>query len=357
VRVSLRSKQQRDARVDGTITVPYAAARRSGYRLRWLLLVALVLSPVFFLVWVTLAPVLLLISDGIMTTEPVLLRAGQEGIVVRVFAEPGAAVSELTPLIDIDSTEIRARLKVLREEREKLLRRSEELKRRAMVVLDSHAEDLKTLDTSLNELADKFAKLQARGMQTMAEMLQLDRERRDLLVIMKKNQLDYLRLDATGSIDSVSRALRELDLEIASEEARDALLTIRASNDGAVNDVFVSAGEFVQPGELLAQISNLSAPVVNVYLQPKRMDLARVGRGVTILLPNGDRLDGEIVRPPQLTQAIPPALAGPFEEGKPALKVVVKFLSQPRGFIEGLPVRVSFRRRFWEASEAPESGV
>ncbi|WP_412496154.1 hypothetical protein [Shewanella chilikensis] len=79
------AKAQQPTRDQG-LKVDYAPAKRGGMKWRWYLLLLLVIAPVVLLLWVLLRPSLFVLAPGILTSEPLEMRAMQKGQIIGAFS-------------------------------------------------------------------------------------------------------------------------------------------------------------------------------------------------------------------------------------------------------------------------------
>ncbi|MGX2952180.1 hypothetical protein ACWAU3_03095 [Shewanella sp. JL219SE-S6] len=85
------AKAQQPTRDQG-LKVDYAPAKRGGMKWRWYLLLLLVIAPVVLLLWVLLRPSLFVLAPGILTSEPLEMRAMQKGRLLELSVQPGSRV-------------------------------------------------------------------------------------------------------------------------------------------------------------------------------------------------------------------------------------------------------------------------
>lgn len=331
-----------DADADHGFKVTYGPAKRTAFRWRWYLMLLLVLSPITYFAWHLTTDRLLVEADGILTTEPISIAATHSGVVTQVMVKPGDHIDVDQILLDLSSPVTEARLRVLSSNLNELREFQGTVLLQVQGILDAYEGRLEQDNRQLEEFTRKYEELDERGLLLNSNDLQLLRDRRSLFAEIKNLEIDRQRAEAILYSNDIANAIRELEIDIAETQARQSQLDVRALTSGVVNRVFALNGEFVDVGDPLFEVSNLTEPVINVYLQPERMAHAVVGSAVTIKSPDGSRFDGVVKAPVQVTDTIPASLAAPFQGAKSAIKLVVGFREAPDRWIEGLPVRVSF---------------
>lgn len=211
-------------------------------------------------------------------------------------------------------------------------------------ILRHKEEILRQADEEQNGLFVNYDKLKEKGLISLNDQLALIQAHRTIQSDISDLKLAYERAESFHYTKELADAIRTIELDIAIADARQQQLSVRAKQEGIVNQVFAKAGEYVAEGSTLAEISNHPEPVVHLYLKPERMSYARAGQLATIRLPNGSSYRGKIKDPAQVVEKIPASFVGPFEGSKRAIKVVIHFDSQPEYWIEGLPVEVELDR-------------
>jgi len=102
------------------IDVKYAKAKRGGFRGRWYMLLLLVTAPVILMLWLLSRPYLFVLAPGIVTTEPLEVRAPQRGIISEILVSQGMYVQENEPLLILEDTLLDAQITELKRQRAKL---------------------------------------------------------------------------------------------------------------------------------------------------------------------------------------------------------------------------------------------
>lgn len=335
-------KKSDPTRHDG-FKVEYAGAKRAGFRWRWRFMLLLVVSPILVWGWIVLQEQVLTRADGILTTEPIQMRASKSGFVTDVSVMPGDKVTAGQQVFDLSSPEIDRKIKHWQASLDRLLTYREKMIADLRTVLEDYGKKLEASRAKQDAFADRYRQLAEKGLFKLADQMQLNEMRRALSEDERKQLVDLERLESLRYTNDLADVIRDLELQIAVAEVQQAQLDIRIDQDGVVNRLYVKQGEYVTEGDPLMEMSNYDEPVVNVFLKPERMGYAQVGREVVIILPDRSRYAGVVGEPPQITETVPASLAGPFEGSKRAIKVVVAFKDIPDSWVEGLPVKVRFK--------------
>lgn len=335
--------------VDNGLKVEYAPARRGGMKWRWYLLLLLVITPLLVLSWVILRPSLLVLAPGIMTTEPLEMRAHHKGLLAEVQVHPGEQVIAGQVLGRLINAELSAKIAELKRQMAQL----EDISTQSnQAILDQLQQQIKVAEEGVRRqgsLVYQFENFKKQGIVPAADMaavhqaysnakLVLEQARTDLLIAQQRQQQEL-------QAGVVSQARNSLMLQLAELQARNEALTLKAPFSARVADLLVQEGEYIAEQQPLLWLSGRSQPVVVSYLDPRYLDYVRLGQTASIKLPNGTYLDGVINEPTELVGKVPAQLAGPFDGEKPALKVTLTLKPDKNvelSNVEGVPVEVSF---------------
>lgn len=335
-------KKTDPTRHDG-FKVEYAGAKRTGFRWRWRFMLLLVVSPILIWGWLVLQEQVLTRAEGILTTEPIQMRASKSGFVTNVAVMPSDKVTAGQQVFDLTSPEIDRKIKHWQESLDELLAYRERMITELQTVLEDYGRKLEASRAKQDAFADRYRQLAEKGLFKLADQMQLNEMRRELSEDERQQLVDLERLESLRFTNDLADEIRDLKLQIAVAEVQQAQLDIRVNQDGVVNRLYVKQGEYVSEGDPLIELSNYDQPVINVFLKPERMEYAQIGREVVIILPDRSRYDGVVHEPPQIAETIPASLAGPFEGSRRAIKIVVAFRELPEAWVEGLPVKVRFK--------------
>ncbi|GAB1064367.1 HlyD family efflux transporter periplasmic adaptor subunit [Shewanella algae] len=331
------AKAQQPTRDQG-LKVDYAPAKRGGMKWRWYLLLLLVIAPVVLLLWVLLRPSLFVLAPGILTSEPLEMRAMQKGRLLELSVQPGsrvdagldASIDELQrQLAELTPPSLEQDLAILGQLEQRVLVAEQGVKRQDELL--SQFESFRK--QGVVPTADMAAVMQAHTSARMA----LEQARAELL---QQRQLQQQEREA----GVIAQSRNSLLLKLAELQAKRQQLTIQAPFAGRVADVLVQQGETIAEQQPMLWLSGRAQPVVVCYLAPKYLNYVAQGQQASVKLPNGTRIRAEIKEPTELVGKVPKQLSGPFDGDKPALKVTLALHQSLPLAIEGVPVEVSFDR-------------
>ncbi len=341
MRIHYRSAKARTPTEEQGIPVQYAAGRRGGFRLRWYLLLALVISPVLILLWLTSRQWLLVTAPGLLTTHPVDMIAPEQGRVAELLVHEGQRVKAGQKLLRLSNRALEYEI----QELEGQLLQMEHSNRQAEMeaLLERSIEQTEALSQRIKTLLERIEGYQGRVVPAMdlASLLQsynasLQMTEAARLQLQEKQQ-SYLLY---GPLAQAKRSMRQ---QLAVLHARQHNLDIRAPHDGLVSDLGIQPGAWVEQGQSLLFLSGGQPTEVAAYIEPRHLDYSRVGQRAWVSLPNGARRAARVARPAELAARTPASLKGPFDGEKPALRLTLKFDQPLTGHLpEGLPVQVRF---------------
>jgi multidrug resistance efflux pump len=342
MKVEFKGKKQSEPTRHGDFGVRYAPAKRAAFKWRWYFLLLLVISPILYFLWQVVDEQVLVQAEGILTTEPVVLTASQDAFIETVLTDPGDPVKSGQILIDLKSPEIEREVELLGEKLAGLKDGAAQAMERVKSLRSKQVDMLEAALETHTKLTKDYEGVKYEGLVALGDKVTLEEAYREVKSELTEAKVKYEIESNYEKRAAWVEAFSELERKQAIAQVKQELLNVRSPKDGIVNEIYVSVGEYVSEGNLLAEISNYPEPVVDVYLHPKRMEYTRVGQMTTVTLPNGQKHRAQIKEPVQIVEKLPGALAGPFEESKTAIKAILHFENPPERWIEGLPVKVLF---------------
>lgn len=342
MKVTFKTEKQKNPNRNDGFKVVYAPAKRLAFKLRWYFLLSIVLSPLVYFTWYMVNQELLVKADGILTTEPITLDASQSAFVDKVLVAAGEQVEKDQVLIALSSPEIEKEIAILTRKYNKFKAYYDEGYKTLDALHLRQIASYKNAKASQDNINAEFSEYNKQGMLPLNDRLAMQQ---NTVLAETKYQEALIEREAVLAAHKngqLANTLLDLELALSDAKVKREQLSIRAPKSATINDVLAIEGEHVSGGHALVAISNLSEPVVNVYLAPERMDFAKIGQTATITLPNGDEYIGSVNRSVQMSQKMPSILAGPFEGNKSALKVTLDITDAPESFFEGLLVKVRF---------------
>ncbi|MBO2694803.1 HlyD family secretion protein [Shewanella algae] len=341
------AKAQQPTRDQG-LKVDYAPAKRGGMKWRWYLLLLLVIAPVVLLLWVLLRPSLFVLAPGILTSEPLEMRAMQKGRLLELSVQPGSRVDAGQALGRIADAGLDASIDELQRQLAELTPPSLEQDLAILGQLEQRVLVAEQGVKRQDELLSQFESFRKQGVVPTADMaavmqahtsarMALEQARAELL---QQRQLQQQEREA----GVIAQSRNSLLLKLAELQAKRQQLTIQAPFAGRVADVLVQQGETIAEQQPMLWLSGRAQPVVVCYLAPMYLNYVAQGQQASVKLPNGTRIRAEIKEPTELVGKVPKQLSGPFDGDKPALKVTLALHQSLPLAIEGVPVEVSFDR-------------
>ncbi len=339
------SDKANQPKVDQGLRVDYGAAKRGAYRARWYLLLALVLLPVMLVLWIIMRPQVLVLANGIISTEPLELRSPATARLLAIPVSKGQQVEYGTVLLQLQDLQLDAQINELQRQLRQLM---VPVTTPDQAVLQQRQASISIAEQAVSqqsEYLDSYQNFKRSGLVLTHEMAAVQQTLTNAKLALEQARTDAIQLQQQQEIQqlagSVAQAQRQLQQALAQLQAQRDQLQPSAVAPGHVIDIQVKPGEFVQQNQPLLLLSNRPAPVIFGYLAPKYIDYATVGAKASVTLPNGDKVRAEVTEPAQLLERLPANLAGPFDGEQAVLKLTLT-PQQPITQVEGVPVEISF---------------
>lgn len=342
MRINFKTEKQKNPTRNDGFNVIYAPAKRLAFKLRWYLLISLIISPILFFTWYMIENRVLISAEGILTSEPIQINASQSSFVLDIKVIAGEKVNDKQIIIQLTSPKIEqqynflsAQYKTFKAHHNNGLKSLEALYLRKISTY-------KAAKYAQQKINKEFKVYGEQGILPLTDRLLIEQNSVAIEGLYQQALIDYESAVNEHLNGQLANTLLNIELALSDLETKKKLLTILSPKNGTINQVFVKQGEFISEGNPLFSISNLTQSVIHVYLSPERMNFAEIGQTANITLPNGDEFVGTINRPTQMSEKLPSILSGPFDGHKPAIKVYLSLDKQPDVVIEGLPVGVRF---------------
>ncbi|MGI2258277.1 HlyD family secretion protein [Shewanella sp. GXUN23E] len=332
--------------VDEGQTLPYAKAKRSGYRLRWYLLLTLVTAPLLLVFWVLSKPLWFISAPGIITTEPLPVRAPKAGQLSAIRVKEGDRVAEGQLLAVIGQPETQAMIddiakrrealdKVSNQEEQAILRQLQNKVKVAQAGLDKQQKLLRDMNQFMEQRLIPVSDTLATVRYYSEAELDLQQAKVELL-----NELQQQKIaQQTGP---VARLKADYEMQLTRLYAQQSQLSLKSPLASQVTQVEVQQGEYIPADTTLMWLKGRQTAVIIAYLAPKYMDYVQIGQQASVIMPNGQRIKAHIEEPSELVSKLPKQLSGPFDGEQAVMKVVLTPSEALPNNIEGLPVNVSF---------------
>jgi multidrug resistance efflux pump len=320
---------------DNGLKVLYGPSKRVAYRLRWYLILALVLSPLVYVFGRITLDLLRVEVPAQLQVPSTEIRALESGTIADVGVEVGGRVEPGDLLLRLDNPDWRLRLDQLQP---------------------ASADNPNGLGNSATSLQNSTVRLQGQvvqlfkglhreGATSSAELLrsEVDLNMQRLALLELERRLRQERFQVEGEPIQNLRDGRERDWLAARLD----LLSIRADNPGRVSELLVNKGESVGPGTLLMRVERAEEPLLWIYLRPRDAELARPGGSVEVRMPDDSWLKARILQQADLARLLPRGLRSSVGgEGLASLGADGLALQLPARFEKALPLQ-------WRVDQLP----
>ncbi|WP_022940703.1 HlyD family secretion protein [Psychromonas hadalis] len=345
MKVNFKLHKQRNPSQESGVKVSYGQTKRLGYRIRWFLILFLVLSPVVMITYKLVYPNLVDQAPAILSFTPIDMVAPKAGLINIKVRSVGDSVKKGEVLYQIQDRSLEAEITFLETEVAKFNADSSQQKTRLL-----YQEKVSIAYKNLVEMKKvykrylHFSKIGQLSAIDFAAIVNLYNNAEKALSSAKVElQVHQTNYSLTGQYADSLRAVKKA--LVVKKGERDEL-TVYSPYDAFIIEISVISGQMVSQGQSLMMISDAKKqPEVIAYLDAKYILNSQVGRKVTIEFPDGRDYAGIIAHPTELASKIPSQLSKPFEAQKSMMKVVVHFVKErPADFelMEGLPLSVLF---------------
>ena len=336
-------KQLQPQSEDG-VKVVYGKAKRTGYRIRWYFLLALVISPIIVMSYFLYREHLMVIAPGLITSTPLTLTANDDGVVGAIDVKVGNTLDAYTQITRITNQAISDEINYIEQALESL----PDTTSADFSVYIQAIEDAQTSLNSIEEITQRYHAHRKNGKvsdsdyaavinaNTAAQMELASRK----IALEEARRLHFERQKA----GAISTARRALEKELVVKHAKFAALNVTTPYRARIVDVRAIEGERVNKGDPILTIARDQKPHVIAFLKPKFIERAKVGAKASIEFADGQSYSATVSEEVELVSKLPVQLAKPFE-GQPAfLKVRLDIDDDlPRSrWVEGNTVEINF---------------
>ncbi|QEY60195.1 HlyD family efflux transporter periplasmic adaptor subunit [Pseudomonas sp. C27(2019)] len=334
MKVRFTSNKERNPAQDGGLKVIYAPSKRIAYRLRWYLILLVVASP---FIWFSskLIGSMVLLDAPARTVQPLTeVRALESGTIRQLRVKTGDQVASGTLLVVLDNPVLLAQHQAVMDTLDVMTLGGTPLQRQQQI-LHQQLERARLRSIELQRLVDMGAATrgelyQARDLLNDRQVALAEIERQlaptnDQEIYTRRNQSDLIALD---------KRLEQLQ--------------ITANSDVVIRDIVVNEGEAVGPGTLLMQLQKRGIVEIEVYLDARQRELARIGQELKLRLPDGQWLDAKVTSEPKLVTRLPPGMRTAFDNDASKLLLMVETIELlgQEWQIDNLPLTARFPSRF-----------
>ncbi|KIP97693.1 MULTISPECIES: biotin/lipoyl-binding protein [Pseudomonas] len=333
MKIRFNSPKERHPTQDNGVEVLYAPGKRLAFRLRWYLILFLILLPALWLAGRYGLELVRIEAPALVRLPTLEVRAMQPGQVRNIAVQAGDHVDVGAPLVELDNPEWRLRLNLLQGSAAPAAAPLGDLGTRNRAVLQS-------LVNRASQRVNDTRRLVQQGAATRGELVEaqnaLDSRQAELLAFERS-------LSGGGSSES-DRYERQQQLERQWLTGQLQQLKVAASEPGRIAEVVTAPGENVGPGTLLMRLERSGPAQLWVYLDPKDVEHATPGSQLDVRLPDGGWTRAEVINPAESANPLPSDLRQPFRSPTRGLMVPARF-TEPLANewrVDSLPVRVRF---------------
>ncbi|MFK7733844.1 MAG: HlyD family secretion protein [Pseudomonadales bacterium] len=342
MKVSFSSPRKIEPDAEQGYKLPYAPSKRVESKLSWYLVLAIVCSPLMYVLFTAASSLLLVNEPGHISIGKFEVNSETPGRVVELAVEVGEDVRKgdvIARLSDhslsSDISRVNNELSFIRE-RQNLGPNDEDL--------DALREHIRLARANYQFYTQQYKAMQTLFARRSATRADLNAAR----VTVQRAKLGLLEyeteLEKLLGVPEKNRRLTLLESELEALQKRGRNLVQRAPIDGRVLDVFVRDSEIVRQGDSIALIGEPEKASVIAYLDPKYSRYAKIGQRARVELPGGETVDAHISALPEITHRLPSEFARPL--GLRSMKILAHLdFDEPvdqKSQVEGLPVNVRF---------------
>lgn len=325
--------------------VAYGQAKRGGYRLRWYLILAIVISPLLFMAYYFFKTQILVTAPGIVTSYPLTITATQATIVGPILVNVGDKVEKGQSLILLADRALNKEVEFLQKELVSLsknkVRSTDELYQQAIA-------NTKTSLAKVQQIQKNYDKFRKEGHVSEVDYAAVVNASNAINSQLSEQEIAYInakrdreQLVLAGPVSQQYRALMQ---ELVVKRAQQESLTFRSPFSGRVLDIHVHEDQRVTENAPLLTVAQNVTPDITAFLNPRYLNYSQKGAKAKIIFPDGKKFSATVSRPVEVVNKLPQELQSPFE-GQPAhLKVTLSFgepIEKTR-WIEGVEVEVRF---------------
>ncbi|MFO6425285.1 HlyD family secretion protein [Motilimonas sp. KMU-193] len=347
--------KQRQPDVDNGVKVIYASDKRKVFKLRWYAILLVVISPVVFMLYQLANDTIIVKAKGLLNTDAAILYTSDRAKIEQILVQPGQQVVAGQALMQLSSESLTGQQALLATELASLHNRQQN---RNSVLLRSLEKALAAAQEGLADQRATLAKynaLRREGVLSEAEMAEIRNQYTQAKILVHDRQYaldnakrEFYNESITGPVASL---MRDLSQQSNLLQLQQNALNLVASRSGTVHHVFVKEGDIVTNTTPLVLLSQIENQQVISYLPPKFLDYSHIGQHVTIILPNGQTVAGQVSAPTVMAAMIPDSLSTAFQRDNAALEVTIKPERLIDAQIENLPVTVRFHFQGAEQGE------
>ncbi|WP_372881783.1 HlyD family secretion protein [Psychromonas sp.] len=330
--------------------VIYGGTKRTGYRIRWFLLVMAIISPLIFAAYYFMRSSILVIAPAIITYNPVGIDAPHEGMLVSIYPQEGDEIDKGAPLFKLEDNILNAEIAFLQKQLDKLKQFDEQRRQTNLNYYLNAITNAQLHQKKMQEIKLKFDDYVKKGnistvdyAAILASYTQANKNVLDANISYEQAQLT---LENQKIVGEVATAIRDIEKALSNKNSLRESLSVNTPFDAKVIEIQKLKGHNLRAGDDVLLISAKGAsPQITAYLDSKYVSIAQVGQVAKIKFASGMKQTATVTKPTQLTSEIPSSLSKPFETRTALMKVTLSFkddFKDETNILEGMPVEVIF---------------
>ena len=342
MKINFNTHKQQFPEQDKGFEVKYGVSKRTGYTARWYFIVLIIISPIIGFVWYGASTIFLVTAKGILTTEPLEVKASSDGFMGDIYSKVGDQLAAGELMFEMHSPVLEQQAQDIRRTIDHLEAEQARNKEQYIALSRSRVRSAKHNLNTQASFYEKYKEFEQQGIIPLSQQVQLQQAKADAELLLLSAEQDYINDKLQFLVGQTEKSIFQLKQKLSEIETKIELLKFKSPHNTTLNEIFVRKGEYISQGEVLASISSRETPVVIAYINPQDMNYSFLNQTATVKLPNGISYQARIEEPTQLAHKIPPILASPFDGTKPALKVILTLQNKLDRMLEGLPIDVRF---------------
>jgi multidrug resistance efflux pump len=348
--IKFKSKKEQNSNLEKGVNVLYTNSKRSGYTIRWFVILFIVISPILYIAWLYVDSFFINKAQGIITYQPITIYSKNNVTVIHRYIDIGDIVSNKQELFLLDDKSLDNELNYLNKE---LKDNSNNLKNLPLIKISNYEKSIEEAQNNLNEI-EKIKK-HYEGYLDKGQISLIDYANVINVYYSAKNNLNKQKIifnqtklsnKEAEHISPLNSIKSKLQKEIYIKKFEKENLLIQSPFQGQIIEIFTKEGQQLIIGEPIYRISKISKiknPEIIAFVKPEYINYIQKDNIVSVSLPNGLKIKGVIKIEPQISTKLPPQLQKPFDNNIGLLKIIIKIDNIDNYKLpEGLPVMVFF---------------
>ncbi|WP_038869306.1 HlyD family secretion protein [Vibrio jasicida] len=345
MKVNFHLDKKNKPQSENGMKVVYGQAKRGGYRLRWFLILAIVMSPLLFMAYYLFKKQVLVTAPGIVTSYPLTITATQAATVGSVSVNVGDEVDKAQLLILLADRMLNKEVEFIQKELVSLsnnkINNTDELYQQAIANTKTSLAKVQQIQQKYDQFREKgqVSEVDYAAVVNVSNAIESQLSSQEIAYINAKSDREQLAL--AGPVLQQYRALmQELVVKLAQHE----MLTFSAPFSGRVLDIHIHEGQRVTENAPLLTMAQNVTPDIIAYLSPKYLDYSSKETQAKVVFPDGKTFSAAVSKPVEIVNKLPQELQSPFESQSAYLKVTLSF-GEPMEkirWVEGVEVEVRF---------------